>query len=432
MGKLKAKVSSVANGESLPASPVGGTSEPRTWTFTDGSQLDAYLIAADADHAQLRVVKTMGVGEVDLEIFSPEDREDIMAWVVTQGRNGTAGYPLPLKKHQWPSQWRDTSEVSMHPVEGTQVWNSENFEIVNEAGIGPDALKSIVRICESVNGALSSLPLPLPLNWGRPTEERNRIIIEAENDGSVLENAAGYWDGRTGHVHIFADQLVEPDYQLVVFEFDKPERVQKYDTIVHEVTHQSTAALMYLGTPAWVSEGLAEYMAATQFAPANYHFTNTHVSFRYHINKLLVGDRIVKDRRMNVTYLRNLMNRDVAEWNQIATADASAGRLQYDQSLLLVDYFAHRDHPDGLHFRRYLECVLSGVPEPEARDRHLMRGRRYQELEQELIDLWKPLGLTLNFQDRGSIAASDITIDWAAEDNKRAIANERAMKSENP
>ncbi len=53
--------------------------------------------------------------------------------------------------------------------------------------------------------------------------------------------------------------------------------MQKYDVIVHEVTHQSTAGLIYMGVPAWVPEGLAEYMAATQFAPGFYDFENTHV-----------------------------------------------------------------------------------------------------------------------------------------------------------
>lgn len=284
-------------------------------------------------------------------------------------------------------------------------------------------------ICESVDGALRSLPLPLPVNRGRPTDEKRKIVIEPENSPKALENAAGYWNHQTGIVHIFAQHLLEPNQQFIVFEFDKPEKLQKYDVLVHEVTHQSTAALIYMNVPAWLPEGIAEYMAATQQSPASYYFKNTHVTLKYHINKLALGDRIVKERRMNLVHLEKLMNRDLREWNQIVNSGDSASPLQYNQALLLVDYFCHRDHPDGIHFRRYLESILSGVPEPEARLTHLMRGRSYKDLEEKMIDLWQPLGIAINFQSRGEISIDDITIDWAAEDVKKTIAAQGAMSA---
>lgn len=407
------------NGDALDGS--------RTWTFADGSELDAVLFAANSTSAQLRVSESLGVGEVALENFAEEDQIRILSWVRSQGKDGTAGFPLDLKTHRWPRNWKMEESRNLQRVGDTETWRSENFEIANEAGVNQEALESITRICESVDGALKSLPLPLPVNWGRPSGETRRIVIEGEAPPEAPEGAAGYWNGQTGVVHIFSEHLIEPDLQLVVFEFDKPKKVQKYDSIVHEVTHQSTAALIYLDVPAWVPEGLAEYMSASQYAPAAYQFTNTHVLVRHHINKLLLGDRIAKDRKMHLAHLEKLMNRDIVEWNGIVGSDPVAGAIQYNESLLLLDYFCHRDHPEGIHFRRYLEGVLSGVPEPEARERHLLRGRSYRELEQEMTSLWQPLGLTLNFQERGELKAGDVTIDWAAEETRRAIASRRAM-----
>ena len=396
----------------------------RRWTFKDGSELDAVLVAADVKTAQLRVPQ--GVGQVEIKLLAEKDREEIQSWVQSEGINGVAGLPIRLKTHRWPQDWRESPDVALEQISDSNRWRSKHFEITNTAGIKREALESITLICESVDGALSALPLPLPINWGRDPGELRKIVIKDHAEEGDMENRAGYWDGRTGIVHIFTAGLIEPDLQLVVFEFNKPEKVQKYDVIVHEVTHQSMAALMYLGVPAWVPEGIAEYMAATQFAPAFYQFTNTHVSIRHHIHKQLLGDRIVKERKMHFTHLDQLMSRDILEWNRFGDIGDDTGFLQYHESLILIDYFFHRDHPDGVHFRRYLESVLSGVPEPEARKIHLLRGRSYQQIEQEITSLWKPLGFTIQFQGKSEIRPDDFTVDWAAEEVKRTIAARRA------
>ncbi len=407
---------------------LGARHSSRTWTFADGSQMEAVLVAADVNSAQFRLIEQQGVGQIKLNLLADGDRDRIQSWVRSDGVDGVAGLPLRVKTHGWPREWREDEKVALERVGDSNRWRSEHFDITNEAGINRESLEAITMICEAVDGALNALPLPLPINWGRERGDRRRIIIENSELSPHAVTTAGYWDGRTGIVHILSDFLIEPDRQLVVFEFDKPEKLQKYDVIVHEVTHQSMGALMYLGVPSWVPEGIAEYMAATQFAPGFYHFDNTHVSIRHHINKRLLGDRIVKDRRMNLVHLEKLMNRDLREWNLIVDSGDIAGLLQYNESLLLIDYFFHRDHPDGAHFRRYLECVLSGVSELEARERHLMRGRSYQEIEREIAELWRPLGFTVTFNDRGELRVGDVTINWDAEEVKRAIASRRAVR----
>lgn len=399
----------------------------RPWTFTDGSELNAVLVAADAKTAQFRVPQ--GVGQVKIDLLAPPDREKILSLVKSEGIKGVAGLPIRLKTHRWPQVWRESPEVGLAQVAGTNLWRSRHFEITNTAGIKREALESITLICESVDGALNALPLPLPLNWGRDPGELRKIEIKEHSDDPDAGNRTGYWDGRTGIVHIYARSLLEPDLQLVVFEFNKPEKVQKYDVIVHEVTHQSMAGLLYMGIPAWVPEGIAEYMAATQFAPAFYQFTNTHVSIRHHIDKGLLGDRIVKDRKRHFTHLRDLMDRDIFAWNAFAKTDEIASFLQYHESLILIDYFFHRDHPDGVHFRRYLESILSGVSEPDARSTHLLRGRSYEQIEKEIASLWKPIGFTINFQSRSELRPEDVTIDRAAEEIKRTIAARRAAEA---
>ncbi|MDF1741312.1 MAG: hypothetical protein P1U86_19285 [Verrucomicrobiales bacterium] len=399
------------------------------WTLANGRQVEAVILAADSRNVQLRTLKRQEVEQVKLAVFAEPDQEKILTWLESEGMNGLAGRPIPLKSHRWPRDWRAGGGLSLQQVGDTNRWNSAHFEIINEAGVNRESLESLVTICESVDGALSALPLPLPVNWGRPTDEKRKIVIEPENSPKLLANTAGYWNSGTGTVHIFVEHLLEPDHQFVVFEFDKPEKVQKYDVLVHEVTHQSTAALIYMNVPAWLTEGIAEYMAATQQSPASYYFDNTHVTLRYHINKLVLGDRIVKERRLNLVHLEKMMNRDIHEWNRVVEAGDSASEVQYSQALLLIDYFCHRDHRNGLHFRRYLEAILSGVSEFDARHIHLLRGRSYEEIEKEMIDLWKPLKFAINFQERGEIKEDDVTIDWEAEDIKKTLATQRAIRA---
>jgi len=420
--------------ESAPDSPVHNSlpaiadihRNSRIWKFIDGTRAEGVLIAANSSVAQLRLAKTQRIHNLSLAKFTATDRDKIQNWIKTDGHSGVAGFPIHLKSHRWPDRWQGPDRVPVEQIDNSKVWRSKHFDITDAAGVDRATIESIAMICESVDGALNALPLPLPVNWGRSSDRRRQIVIEGQSENPQLANSAGYWDGRTGKVHIFIEQLYEPDQQRVVFEYDKPAKVQKYDVIVHEVTHQSMAALLYMDVPAWVAEGMSEYMAATQFAPATYQFTNTYVSLRYHINKLILGDRIVKDRRMHFTFLKNLMNRDVPEWNAILANDAMAGVMQYHEALLLVDYFFHVDHPDGLYFKRYLEAILSGIPEKQARDLHLIRGRNYQEIEHDLIKRWRSVGFSIVFQNRGEIRNGDVDINWAAEDIQRTVAAQRA------
>lgn len=69
----------------------------RTWTFSDGSQMNAILLAADGKNAQFRVPESQGVGQVSVELLSDEDRGWIRKWITAEGNEGVAGYPVPLK-----------------------------------------------------------------------------------------------------------------------------------------------------------------------------------------------------------------------------------------------------------------------------------------------------------------------------------------------
>ncbi len=78
-------------GPASNAVPVDG----QTWTFSDGSQMEAVLISADAKNAQFRVLESHGVGQIELGLLAPNDQSRIQSLV--QRREKTASSAIPSR-----------------------------------------------------------------------------------------------------------------------------------------------------------------------------------------------------------------------------------------------------------------------------------------------------------------------------------------------
>ena len=70
----------------------------------------------------------------------------------------------------------------------------------------------------------------------------------------------------------------------------------------------------------------------------------------------------------------------------------------YASANILLTYFARLDgEGDGAGLVEYLKAVSSGVERDEAVDKHLMRGRSFDELQEEVVKAWRSEGLKLTF-----------------------------------
>ena len=383
-----------------------------SWTGSDGQLIKAVLVSADDQRVELRLPETQRVHYLSLDALSQKDQERVKKRVAKNGVNGVLGFPVSLRADPWPNGWRMKGNTELTWDSDREAWSSEHFDLYNHAKVNHETLETVAGICESVDGALKSLPLPL--DWGRPLDARRDIILEGIFAGEHKGRLAGFFDGRTGKVHIDTSQLIERDNQMIVFEFDKPEKRQKYDAIVHEVTHQTMVSMLMLDMPAWIPEGIAEYLSAMHYSPGSYQFHTSYSAVRYHINKRVKAERGVKERKLHLYRMEDFMGRRLKEWNEIVSVGDAAGLLQYNMALLMVDYFFHADGKNGEPMRHYLEAVLSGAPEKEAREKHLLRGRSYHELETAIFNRWKAIGFAIDFESKPRIENSDFTVDWGA------------------
>ena len=398
-----------------------------SWTGSDGTLMKAVLVSADDQRVELRLPDTQRVHYLSLEALSQKDQKMVKKRVARLGKNGVLGFPVNLRADPWPSGWRMEGSVELTWNSDKDVWRSEHFDLHNIAKVNHETLETVAGICESVDGALKSLPLPL--DWGRPAGARRDIILEGIFEGKKKGKLAGYFDPRTGKVHIDTSQLLEHENQLIVFEFDKPKKRQKYDAIVHEVTHQTMVSMLMLDMPAWIPEGIAEYLSAMHYSPGSYQFHTSYSAVRYHINKRVKAERGVKERKLHLYKMEDFLGRRLREWNEVVQKGDAAGLLQYNMALLMVDYFFHVDGENGEPMRHYLEAVLSGAPEEEAREKHLLRGRSYHELETAVFNRWKPVGFAIDFESKPRIERSDFTVDWGAVGIMRENAAKRSREN---
>lgn len=396
-----------------------------TWMGSDGKSMQAILVSADDQRAEFRLPDTQRVHYLNLDALAAVDQERVRKRVSKWGKAGVLGYPVSLRADSWPKGWRMEDKAELSWASDVEAWRSEHFDLYNKAKVNHEALQTIAGICESVNGALKSLPLPL--DWGRPTDARRDIILERKFEGMGKGKLAGFFNGRTGKVHIDTSQLIERQNQLIVFEFDKPQKRQKYDAIVHEVTHQAMVSMLMLDMPAWVPEGIAEYLSAMHYSPGSYQFHTSYSAVRYHINKTVMAEKGFKERKLHLFPLDEFMARRLSKWNQVVQEGGAAGLLQYNMALLLVDFFFHADGNNGEPMRHYLEAVLSGAPEKEARTKHLLRGRSHQELQEALFNRWKSIGFAIDFEGKPRVEKGDFTVDWGAISIMRSNAAKRSQ-----
>ena len=395
-----------------------------SWTGSDGAALEAVLVAADDKRVQFRLPSTQRVHFIDMATLAEEDQNEVKGRVSKWGIDGVLGLPVSLRTDPWPNGWRMEGSAKLTWNSEKKVWSSEHFDLRNDAKVNQETLETVAGICESVDGALKSLPLPL--DWGRSVNTRRDIILETIFQGGHKGKLAGFFDGRTGKVHIDTSQLIERDNQLIVFEFNKPEKRQKYDAIVHEVTHQTMVSMLMLDIPAWIPEGISEYLSAMHFSPGNYQFHTSYSAVRYHINKRVQAERGIKERKLHLYKMDEFLGRDLREWNEVVQKGDASGLLQYNMALLLVEYFFHADGKNGEPMRNYLEAVLTGAPEKEARVKHLLRDRSYHDLETAVFNRWKSVGFAIDFESKPRIEKEDFTVDWGAISIMRQNASKRA------
>lgn len=386
---------------------VENVSKPRarTWTDVDGREIDGFLISATQTDALVRVIPADRVYRIPRAKLSQKDQAVLDEWI----EGNPDGLPYPAVSSQWPNivDGRTRDVPIQEAGEGKDyVWKTANYEIHSPSEVEEGTVESLGMICESIEGAIRSVPLPL--TWGRPTTKKREIFLYPTRreylETGAQPNWGGHFQPKTNQVHLVTEFLEDVDLRSFFGQYTLKKRNQ-YDLLVHEIVHQATLSIIAAQTPAWGTEGIAEYFAAMQNPPGRFRFNESQIAVRRHITDSLQFDGLIEVKSLPMPRLREFLYKSTPEFN-IDTGDArDGGFCYYAAALVLVEYFCHGD---GNSMRPFLEAVVTGADPASAVDTHLLRGRTPSEIETALSERWRSKGLALEFVSSPTLRLSNL------------------------
>ena len=172
-----------------------------------------------------------------------------------------------------------TGKYSITPEAGRFVYQTKSFQIVTFKKHDHNLMTDFTKCLESVPLALRNIPVPL---YAPSRTQKGQLLI-LEHDADYLaaggaKNTAGYYDGVKNRTLINWTHFRKNKTQTRLLQ--EP----AFDLIIHELTHLSMHNLMWRCQP-WLSEGIAEYMAASHVGRGNFDFSQMDLAIRKRIEK---------------------------------------------------------------------------------------------------------------------------------------------------
>ncbi|HAA87479.1 MAG TPA: hypothetical protein DCE22_04430, partial [Verrucomicrobiales bacterium] len=194
---------------------------------------------------------------------------------------------LALQSVEHSRPWPE--EFNSPKAEWTQLktLNGYNYEtnsylIIADQIIRKNKVNEIATLAESVHRAL--ILFPIQLIYKDKTENKKKHVVRIfEEESEYFKSGSpkgtiGYFDGRTEEVRVLLNHLIEKKN-----EGSNLQPRQRYRLLTHELIHQAMGDQFH-ALPIWLSEGMAEYFSAMQYAPGRYRFVNSSKQIIDHLN----------------------------------------------------------------------------------------------------------------------------------------------------
>lgn len=289
-----------------------------------------------------------------------------------------------LKKIHPPA---GAGKYSIIPEAGRFVYQTKSFRIVTFKKHDHTLMTDFTKCLESVPLALQNIPLPLYA----PSKKQKGQVLILGHDADYLaaggaKNTAGYYDGAKNRTLINWPHFRNNTRQTRLLQ--EP----AFDLIIHELTHLSMHNLMWKCQP-WLSEGIAEYMAASHVGRGNFDFSQMDHTIRKRIEKHTKPGSISSA----VLGIRPLLSLSSKGWlERTAKIDAWEALKAYNCALLLSHYCLHggagrlkktREHFIALHT---IQTTIQEKP------RLILEGDA-KKIEISIAEYWKKRGLRVSF-----------------------------------
>ena len=404
-------------------------SDAKVFTNKDGQKIDAEIQSKSADKVVLKLLKNDKVYTISIatlvegdqkfinewkseEEEKERDKEDIKPEAGTSDDGGASYeyghffYSNIKKKYElednFDAEWPKMTSTDIPEIEIVKeddetkvyVYQSENYEFVCDVRLSKNVVKKFSHLFEATRDYCKAIPISM-MKAHLPDGKYKYKILLFENEKTYFKN--GGPSGSAGVYMSGKDVIMVPLTSLGVkkvgsgymFDYDGSNK-----TLPHEITHQLTNLEYYnAGARGWFSEGLAEYIAMTDYRSGKYMIRSNLKDIR----DAVTGFAKKSGRGRNIGTeikapdLKQFMNMTYGEF----TAN---GNFNYGLGTLVTYYFLHMD---GDEKRKNVNAFLMALNEGKKGDeviKLLLNGRSYDELEVDIYKAWKSKGVEINFK----------------------------------
>ena len=363
---------------------------PRTWTSVDGQTFQATLVGFDGTTAIFKMAGGQRA-QAPATRLSAADQAFLAAWRKNQPIKVALPDVIGVETANIKAE-----VVSEDTVNEKFIYRTQHFEFESQGKFNQTLLREVARNFEATYELVKALP------WGiepkPPSGEHFKARLfksrESYHAAGAPPNSGGVYMPRE---EIFYVPFENIGVKVVGKSYAKDDDF-RYDTLVHELTHQMMHFWLR-ALPQWVNEGVAEYTSNLPLKNGRFRVSAAKNGLKDYIEFLKM--RAVGG--VPEPYpLEKLFRVTNAEWAQILGSDPNNSRRLYFTSYLLVYYFMHLDGKgDGERFVRYFREIgelrktnprLDGEAAATAL-KILLDGRSEAELMKQIRSAYARLGV---------------------------------------
>jgi len=305
--------------------------------------------------------------------------------------------PWPQKFDAPKAKWTEIKTLNGYKYE------TNSYLIIAGQRIRQNEVTEIATLAESVQRALVLFPLQL-IYEGQPGNKKKHVVRIFENKSEYIKSGApkgtiGYFDGNSQEVKVSFDHLVitrNKDSNL------QPR--QRYQLLVHELIHQAMGDQFH-ALPTWLTEGIAEYFSALQYAPGRYRFINCSKQIIEHLNVTWLR----KDQpTIVIPSLKNLTIMSAHTWAKDTRINEKNAYAKYAGALFLTHYQMELASLKLGGLKTFLDNSAKNIHEHKTKSVRfipadqgtLWKDKGLNNIETQICEYWKKKGLNISFSGK--------------------------------
>ncbi len=234
------------------------------WRTTEGASLEGDIVGMERGALAIRPATGTSIVRVPLENLDESSREAAENWAKDK---------LPADRLP-PSVWPDrTPTVSGSIAEekrpGAWIFRTPHYEFRSDAPLTAAAIGEFARIAETTVARVNALPLRMPPigKDGLYTALLFRDRAGYANAGGNSNSAGQFIGGGRWNGYLIVP-FESPGIREFAGGYSKSAEFDSH-VLIHEIGHQLTARYIPF-MPAWLNEGLAEYIALPRYSAAGF------------------------------------------------------------------------------------------------------------------------------------------------------------------